>query len=68
MSGIKSLLASKTIWGALMAVAAGGLSLAGYTIAAADQVEIMNLVSGIGATGGGVLAIYGRIKATKKIA
>ena len=67
MSGLKNLLASKTIWGALLAVAAGVLSMAGYTISADDQATLTGLVSGAGATIGGLLALYGRIKASKKI-
>lgn len=68
LTGIKNLLSSKTIWGALLAVAAGGLSLAGYTISAEDQASLTELVSGAGATIGGILALYGRIKASKRIA
>lgn len=67
MSEIKSLLASKTIWGALIAVFAGVLSLAGYSISADDQASLLELAAGLASTTGGAFAIYGRIKASKKI-
>jgi hypothetical protein len=67
MSEVKSLLSSKTFWGAVVAVLAGGLSLIGYEFGPADQVEIVNLASGLGAALGGVIAIYGRIVASKRI-
>jgi hypothetical protein len=67
LSGAKSLFASKTFWGAALAVLAGIASILGYTISAADQAQISELVIGMGALFGGWMAIYGRIKATKVI-
>jgi len=55
--------ASRTIWGALVAVAASLAGLAGNTVGAADQAQIADaLVQAIGA-GGALLAIYGRLAA-----
>ena len=68
MSGIKNFFASKTIWGALLAVTAGVLSMAGYTVSPEDQASLLELVAGGGSLIGGALALYGRIKATKRIA
>ena len=67
MDGFKSLLSSKTIWGALVAMFAGGLSLAGYSISAEDQALSLDLIAGAASTFGGAFAIYGRVKATKRI-
>ena len=67
MSDVKTLFASKTFWGACVAVLAGALSLFGYQLAAEDQAELVNAVSGIGAAAGGLVAIYGRIVASKRI-
>ena len=67
MSEVKTLLASKTFWGAFVAVLAGALSLFGYQLAAEDQAQLVNAVSGIAAAAGGVVAIYGRIVASKRI-
>ena len=54
MYDVKSIFASKTIWG--------------YSISPADQAQIVELITGIGGAIGSVIAIYGRIVATKKIA
>ncbi len=50
-----------------MALLAGLLLLFGYIIAAADQMRLVNIVSGLGAIAGAVLAIIGRIAAPKRI-
>ena len=67
MTDVKSLFASKTIWGAVIALLAGALSLLGYQLAPADQSELVNLVSGLAAAVGGGIAIYGRVVASKRI-
>jgi hypothetical protein len=67
MYDVKSIFASKTVWGGLIAVAAALLGLFGYTITPADQVAVVEAVAAIGSAVGGVLAIYGRIVATKRI-
>ena len=67
MSEVKTLLSSKTFWGAFVAVLAGALSLFGYQLAAEDQAQLVNAVSGIAAALGGLVAIYGRIVASKRI-
>ena len=63
----KSALASKGVWGGLIAVAAGLLALFGYAISPVDQVQLVNLVAGIVSAIGGILGIIGRISATKRI-
>ena len=67
MNEYKSLLASRTVWGGIIALAAGIAGIFGYTISPAEQVHIVEAVSGVGATVGGVVAIYWRVKATKSI-
>ena len=67
MYEFKSALHSKGVWGGLIAMAAGLLGLLGYTISPADQVQLVNLVAGIISAIGGILAIIGRIRATKRI-
>jgi CDP-diglyceride synthetase len=67
MSDVKSLFASKTVWGAVIAILAGALSLFGYQLDAGDQAELINIASGIAATAGGLIAIFGRIVASKRI-
>ena len=64
---VKSLMSSKTAWGAIIAILAGVAGIFGYSIASPDQVEIVNIASSIASSLGGLIAIYGRVKATKKI-
>lgn len=64
----KSLWASKTVWGGIIAVVASLAGIAGYTVSPADQASIVDLVTSVVALGGGALAIVGRILASKKIA
>lgn len=58
---------SKTVWGGLVAVGASAAGLLGYTVDAGMQDQLAELFV-LGATAiGGFIAIFGRIKATKKI-
>ena len=67
MDDFKSLLASKTFWGGVIALLAGVLGIFGYTLSADDQQALIDLGVGIAASIGGVIAIWGRVKASKKI-
>ena len=51
----------------LVAMIAGVLSLFGYQLGAGDQAEIVQAASGIAAALGGLIAIYGRLVASKRI-
>ncbi|MDR3373157.1 MAG: hypothetical protein P4L98_05445 [Ancalomicrobiaceae bacterium] len=74
MNGTKSLFASTTIWGAALSVVAAAAGLAGYSVSADDQAQALDLIGQIVPLwdrivviiGGGV-AIWGRIKATRRI-
>ncbi|MGE7371026.1 hypothetical protein ACQKKX_18465 [Neorhizobium sp. NPDC001467] len=67
MDGMKAWYQSKTVWGALIAIAASLLQMTGLTIDDATQGEIADLaVTAVGAIGG-LLAIYGRIAARTEI-
>ena len=57
---VKSLIQSKTVWGGLLAIASGALGFFGYSIGIPDQEAIISII-------GGAIAIYGRVKASKKI-
>ena len=67
MDDFKSLLASKTFWGGVIAVIAGILGFFGWTLSADDQQALIDLGVGIAASIGGIVAIWGRVKASKKI-
>lgn len=68
MYDVKSVFASKTIWGGIIALVASVAAIWGYAITPVDQAQIVELITGIGGIIGSVLAIYGRIVATRKIA
>lgn len=75
MDGSKSWTGSAGVWGGVVAVAASGLNLLGYTVSLADQAALANSLSQMVTLGtsivgivGGLVAIYGRVKATKTIA
>lgn len=63
----KSALTSRAVWGGVLAMAAPLAGWLGYTVSSADQAEIAALVSAAISVIGGALAIWGRIKATKRI-
>jgi len=67
MNGFKSLFASKTFWGGLLAVGAGIGGFFGFVITEEDRTAVLELGVGIASFVGGIIAIYGRIKATKQI-
>ena len=67
MDGYKGILSSKGVWGGLIAVGAGVAGLIGYTVTADDTAQLTSLIDDAIAAIGGVIAIWGRIVATKKI-
>jgi hypothetical protein len=67
MSEFKTLLSSKTFWGALVAVLASALSLFGYQLGASEQSELIAIGTSVAGAAGGLFAIYGRIVASKRI-
>lgn len=72
MDEVKSWLTSKTIWGAVIALVATALRMLGVVDISGDEQNslletVFNLVTAIGAIGGSLLAIYGRITAKTQI-
>ncbi len=67
MDVMKNWYQSKTIWGALIAVAASALQLAGLEIGAAEQAELADIAVTLTGAVGGLLALYGRLVATGPI-
>lgn len=67
MDDVKSLFASKTFWCAVVAILAGALAGSDYALAETDRAEVTDLLVAIGAAGGGVGAIVGRMLATARI-
>ncbi len=67
MNEFKALTESRTFWGAVFALAGSGLSLGHYTLTPADAASAVDIVVSIASGIGGLLAIYGRVKASKQI-
>ena len=67
MDGVKGFFESKAIWGGIAALAAGGVGIGGYTMSADDARQAILLVQGIMSSLAGLVAIWGRVKATKRI-
>lgn len=67
MDEVKSIFASKTVWGGIVALLAGVAGIFGYAIDTTLQTDLVNYITGIAATIGGAVAIYGRIMASKKV-
>ena len=64
----KAWYASKAIWGGIVAVLAGIVSAVfGISFSAADQVELVNIIITLASALGGLLAIWGRLKAKAPI-
>lgn len=67
MDETKSWYMSKTVWGGLIAVVAGAAGAFGYTIAPDDQAQIVDAVVAAATVVGGLLAVFGRVKASKAV-
>lgn len=63
----KSWYTSKSIVGGYVATICGIVQLFGVVLTPDDQATITAAVVGIATAGGGILAVYGRYKATEKI-
>ena len=58
---------SRTVWGALIAIAASLANAAGVEIKAAAEGELAALLVSAAGTIGGLIAIYGRISARRPV-
>ena len=67
MNEFKALTQSKTFWGAVVALGGAALTLGHYSLSPADAAQAVDLLSGVAGAVGGLIAIYGRMVATKKI-
>ena len=67
MNGNKVWWQSKTVWGSLVALAAGFATLAGVNLDANLQDELAQLLTGAAEVLGGVLSWYGRVQAAGAI-
>lgn len=58
---------SRTIWGVLVSLAGGLAALLGREFTTADQEQLLEALSAIAIAAGSILAIIGRVKASKKL-
>ncbi len=67
MTDMKPWWQSKTLWGAIVAIASSALGLAGLELGEADAETLTGLLTSLGAALGGIVAIVGRLKAKSRI-
>jgi hypothetical protein len=67
LTGAKSILSSKTVWGGVLALVPAIVSGFGYAISGADAAQLQSLVPELVSAVGGIIAIFGRIVATKQV-
>ncbi len=67
MGESKAWYASKGVVGGVVAVLSVVLGALGYNVSPEDQEAVVAAVSAIGAGVGGLVAIYGRLRANRKI-
>ncbi|MDI7861254.1 hypothetical protein MRS76_04740 [Rhizobiaceae bacterium n13] len=68
MQDSKTCYRSRSVWGAIVAILAAILQLAGGEFGAAERQEMVDAAVTIAGAIGGVLALYGRLEATARIA
>ena len=58
---------SRTVWGALVAILASLANAAGVEVTAGDEGELADLLVAAVGTLGGLVALYGRISARRRV-
>lgn len=59
--------ASRGVWGGIVTILSLVAGFLGYTVGPEDREALIIALSGIGGAVGSVVAVVGRVKATKKI-
>lgn len=67
MEDFKTWYQSRTIWGALVAILASLAHAGGFSLTAADQGQMADALVSLAGAAGGLLAIWGRLRATSKV-
>lgn len=67
MNDSKKWYQSKSVWGGIVALLAVLLGAFGYSIGDGDQSALIDSLSVIGGAVGSLVAIYGRVKASKRV-
>lgn len=58
---------SRTLWGGIVAVGAGVAGLFGVDLDAETQSQLATHAAAIASAAGGLLAVYGRVKASTRV-
>lgn len=64
---LKAWYQSRTVWGALIAILASLANAAGVEVTAGDKADLADLIIAAVGTIGGMLALYGRISARRRV-
>ena len=67
MDETKSIFASKTFWGAIVAALSGMAGIFGVDVSGPEQEAIVSGIAAVGVAVGTVIAIVGRMKADKRV-
>ncbi|MCO6409912.1 hypothetical protein [Hoeflea alexandrii] len=67
MTDVKPWWQSKTLWGAIVTIGSAVLGLTGLDLGETDREALTGLLASLGAAIGGMIAIFGRIKAKNRI-
>jgi hypothetical protein len=67
MNDVKAWYQSRTVWGALIAILASLANAAGIEVTAGDEGELADLVVAAVGTAGGLIALFGRVSARRRV-
>lgn len=67
LTDTKSIFASKGVWGGAIAVLAALAGLFGYAVSPEQQAQIVETVALVASGMGGLVSLWGRIAATRRI-
>lgn len=67
MNDVKAWYQSRTVWGALIAILASLGNAAGIEVTAGDEGELADLVVAAVGTVGGLIALFGRVSARRRV-
>jgi uncharacterized membrane protein len=67
MTDSKAWYASTGVWGGIVAIGAAALGAFGYALAPGDQAQLAEWIATLGGIAGGLAAIVGRVRASKRI-